>query len=41
VGAVPEEVVEMLKAVEVDRLTPLEALTLLAKVKGLMDSVKK
>jgi DNA mismatch repair protein MutS len=40
-AAVPDAVVEMLKAVEIDRLTPLEALTLLAKVKGLMEEGKK
>jgi DNA mismatch repair protein MutS len=37
VEAIPDPVLEMLKAVEIDRLTPLEALALLAKVKGLLD----
>ncbi len=36
VESIPSPVLEMLKAVEIDRLTPLEALTLLAKVKGLL-----
>ena len=35
--ALPSPSLELLKAVDVDRLTPLDALTLVAKMKALLD----
>ena len=37
-SAAPNPAIDMLRAIDIDRLTPLEALTTLAKLKGLAES---